>query len=236
MTEPKAGELKKLLINALVEPMAALGFTKRAEGVFSTLVAPDILAACHFMTTVWAPGRKEGLVGGAVGLRHQGVERIVAECAGRPFRHYDLGRPTFNLIVVRPAEHPVRSLWNIYTDDLSSIDEIIETEIIPIVRDGFVPWALQFQTLEAVRDRMLPLANGKFVDTQTVVRPLAVAHWMLGDRPAAEALLDEYAILVDPSTRMYLENIPAEFALFAGNLRARMDAGPYEPPVKGRKP
>ncbi len=233
MTEPKARELKKVVINGLVEPMAELGFTKRADGVFSTLVAPDILAGCQFITTLWGPAR-EGIVGGAVGLRHQGVERIVAECAGRPFRHYDLGSPTFNLIVVRPADHPVRNLWNIYTDDLSSIDEIIETEIIPIVRDGFVPWALQFQSLEAIRDRMLPETT-KFVRMQCVVEPLSVAQWMLGDRPAAEALLDEYAILVDPSTRMYLENIPAEFALFARNLRARMDAGPYEPPAKNRK-
>ena len=233
MTEPKGGDLKKFVINGLVEPMAELGFTKRADGVFSTLVAPDILAGCQFITTLWGPAR-EGIVGGAVGLRHQGVERIVAECAGRPFRHYDLGSPTFNLIVVRPADHPVRNLWEIYTDDLSSIDEIIETEIIPIVRDGFVPWALQFQSLEAVRDRMLPEAT-KFVRMQCVVEPLSVAQWMLGDRPAAEALLDEYAALVEPLTLYRKEEFAAEFDLFATNLRARMDAGPYEPPSKTRK-
>ncbi len=235
MTGLRAGELRKLLLDSLKQPMADLGLTKRAEGAFTYEANPEVLAACQILVAFH--NRVEAGVGVAVGLRHQVVERLVAECAEKPFRRYDLGSPTFNLEVLRQAGEKHNELWEINIVDLTSVDRVIHDAILPMVRDGFVPWADGFQTVEAVRDRMLPAAT-EFTGLQSVVEPLSVAQWMLGDPDAAEALLVAYLGMVKEGARYFYnyEGMLAAFTTFADNLRARMDAGPYEPPAKSGKP
>lgn len=82
---PSARQIKDAAFKAIHLGLASLGFRRRAEGILTTELAPEVLG--------WI-GLNRSLRGGeleltpVLGVRHQAVERVIADCCNAEFHAY----------------------------------------------------------------------------------------------------------------------------------------------------
>ncbi|GAC1638548.1 MAG: hypothetical protein NVS4B2_27690 [Chloroflexota bacterium] len=201
-----AGVLMRRVVLELKEPLARLGFQKRSGPIFTVTLAPEVLGWLG-LNRAFLASMKTLEINPVIGLRHQEIERVVAECRNAAFHPYVPPTISSSLGYVTPAGSYVPWLFN----DLERLDETadhlahaIEQYGIPFIREG-----QELSGVLALMDRGLGLQLA-------YTRP--VAYLLAGDSSEAERVLDASVANVrdrdDPAAQ--------DFRAFATRLHGRI--------------
>lgn len=190
--------------------VSTLGFKKRAGDIYTLPVAPDVIGWLALGHTSY---RKMWLeIFPNVGVRHQAVERLVAELLDRPFHQYSPPTLITGLGYVSPE--------NQYTPLQI---ETIEGSVAPIakLKDDLRRFGMPFMERYATPGALLEeLTDSKYRysgrDRRT--HRLPVALYLAGDLAGARTCLDQG--LAERAGRSDAEAI--EFSGFAMRLGERM--------------
>jgi hypothetical protein len=165
------------------DDLVALGLRKRSGQVYTTELTEDAIGWLGLNSA--SEHRPIGIVevNPIVGIRHQPVERMVAELLGSPFHAYQ--PPTVNrpLGYLLPANKYLS--WNVDTNDPVSAEQV--GQLVETLRDYGLPFMRDNSSLHAICTLLEERVG--FEHQIAFRRPVA---WLLaGDRVRARRALDE---------------------------------------------
>lgn len=193
---------------AAASQLAGLGFRKRSGDVFTRNVTDDLLGWIGLNRAV---ARGDGIleINPVIGARHQPLERLVAELAGRPFHPYIPPTASMHVGYLMPEHRYVP--WLFARDGV----EAGVRRMVQAILDAGLPFIEQNASL----DRLVATleSGGGGVPEQTAYR-LPVGYLLLGDvqraQRSAEQSLTALGERSDPAAEA--------FRSFASHLRRRL--------------
>lgn len=198
------------VIKSVTPLLAELNFRKRAGQIFTAEIADDVLGWLGLNRATQDRPAGEVEINPVVGVRHQGVERIVAECRGERFHAYQPPTVSTPLGYLLP-ESRYRA-W-VFSSDQSA--EGVVQEMVRAIEQYGVSFMSSAVALPELCRR---LDEGMGFEHQVMYRrPVA---WLLaGDPQQASSILDEtLAKLADRS-----DVAAEEFRRFGASLKSRFE-------------
>ncbi len=197
-----------IVLDAVKPLLIERGFKKRAGHIFTIELAKDVLGCVGLnrATKHQAPGEVE--VYPLIGVRHQQVERIVAECRGEKFHAYI--PPTVHTPLAYLLPEARYTAWFFSP---STAAEAAEDMVSMIVAHG-LPFMRSLIGLDKIQ-RAIDARTG--YDHQLVYRR-PVALLLAGDLARARQVLDESVAECGDRT----DRAAVEFKKFAKALRSRL--------------
>ncbi len=197
----------------LVAPLLGeIGFKKRADGIFTVELVEDVIGMLALNTaTEYRPGGQVQVFPG-VGVRHQGVERMVAECRGKKFHPYT--PPTVATLLGHVFPEPDYRVW-VFRGGAPA--QAVERDMVGAVEEHGLPFMRSMTRLSEIRDA---IENGFGTDDQFPYR-LVAALLLDGHPERARQVLDEALVGLGDRTDRAAE----EFRRFAVEFRQRLDEG-----------
>lgn len=156
------------------------GFQRRAGSVFTRDVAGEVLGWLGLNRASRHSPAGEFEVNPVVGIRHQGVERVVAELRGERFHAYQPPTVSSPLGYLMPGAR--YRAWTVSVDDPGASAE----DLVAAVREYALPFMKSGSTLTALCGL---LDDGRGLEHQLVYRR-PVARVLAGDRDRAAGLVD----------------------------------------------
>lgn len=197
-------------VEAVTTPLEGLGFRRRlAYGLFTIELAPDLLGWLGLNRASQHYAGMAVELFAVVGVRHQGVERLVAELRGEKFHRYipaTVGGPLRNLL---PAAR--RSTWIFEAG--ARLDETAADMTEAVERFG-LPALRSISGLAELRRK---IEEGWGFSHQLVYR-LPVVCWLDGDEAGANDAID--AALAEVGERQ--DPAADEFRAFARAFRLKV--------------
>ncbi len=191
------------------ELLGDLGFRKRSGEVFTRALEADVLGWVG-LNRAYRRGEDRLEVNPVVGVRHQGVERVVAELRDRPFHAYQPPTVSMPLTYLTPAARYEPWLF----DRGPAIPEVASALVRAVAEHG-VPFMQAATTLDQLRELT---ERGQGFAHQLVYRRPVVAM-LIGDRAEARrSLEDALAELGDRG-----DVAAVEYRLFTERLLQRLD-------------
>lgn len=195
-------------IKSITPLLAEFNFRKRAGQIFTAEIADDALGWLGLNQASRHRPAGEVEINPVVGMRHQGVERIVAECRGERFHAYQPPTVSTPLGYLLP-ESGYRA-W-MFGNDRSA--EGVAQELVRTIAQYGVPFMHSTAALPELCHR---LDEGMGFEHQVMYRR-PVAWLLVGDPRRAENILDEtLAELADRS-----DVAAEEFRRFGATLKSR---------------
>jgi hypothetical protein len=166
------------------EDLAALGFRKRSGQIYTLNLAADVIGSLGLGSATKYQSRGVVEVWPKIGIRHQSVERILAELEGYRFHPYAPPTIGANLGYLMPANR-----WTTWTVDTADSTAAVR-DLARAVRDHGMPFMRRNGNLKAI---IAPMdANRSFEQHMVYRRPIA---WLLaGDRARARSWLRDEVI------------------------------------------
>jgi hypothetical protein len=194
------------------EDLAALGFKKRTGQTYTIDLGEGMLGILGLNSAT--EHQHKGVVGvnPIIGLRHQEVERMVAELRGTPFNAYHPATVNTPLGYLMPGNRYVE--WTIDTNG-STLSRQVK-DMVEAVRAYGLPFMKENRTLESVR-RLLDEGIG--YDHQLVYRR-PVAYLLAGEERLAREILDASVARLGERT----DAAAQQLRQFAEALRPRLAA------------
>ena len=193
------------MVESVREPLAELGFKKRAGAIFTSDLGDDVLgwlglntASEHVIGVEVAP---------VVGVRHGAVERLVAELRGDPYHPY---RPP--TIRTQLGYLTTERRYRAWPFDGPS-NEASALDLVATLLAVGLPF---FRTNASLEKLCLRLDEGLSSDHALPYRR-AAAWWLVGDRERARSLVDEALAALGAERSLAAD----DFRRFAGAFRAR---------------
>jgi len=190
--------LTKLAYGLLQDRLSDLGFEKRKPGVFSSVVAEDVVGWIGLNTAT--RGRKDSVeINPVVGVRNQRIERLVAEAAGEHFD--DLIPPTVagNVGYLSPAHRYLP-----FTFSEGGSNDNVADGLCEAVKVNGLPFMKKMVDLRSLVETMQTTRLG--IPEQLNYR-IPVGLWLLGDADKAKAFiaakLAEIGTRADPAALRY---------------------------------
>jgi hypothetical protein len=197
------------VVTAVKGPLAELGFKKRSGEVFTCVLESDVLGWVG-LNRAYRQGEDRLEVNPVVGVRHQGVERVVAELRGQMFHPYQPPTVSTPLTYLAPAARYAPWLF----DRGPTIPEVAVALVRAVAEHG-VPFMRVSMTLGQLREL---IERGQGFAHQLVYRQ-PVVLLLMGDHVGALRSLDDaLAVLGDRG-----DVAAVEFRSFAERLRQRLD-------------
>jgi hypothetical protein len=157
-------------------------------------------------------------VGPSVGIRHQPLERLVAELVGEKFHPYLSGTKTCPLGHVPPYKE---LLWFDFPVDIDVRQRV--NEMFTIIKETAIPWMKRHRSLESFIE---DLQTYRFASRDSVRVRLPAAYYLNNQYYLARSLvtkgLEEVGEQSGPVSDQYRR--------FAEALSARLDVGPPSSP------
>lgn len=197
---------------AATEALGALGFRKRTEGLYTTDLGDDVLGVVGLNTATEHQPKGMIEVNPIVGIRHQGIERMVAELRGEPFHPYIPPTVTIALGYLMPERR--YAAWTIDTNS-GALREHVQPLVEAVAKYG-LPFMKQNRDLQSL-SRLIDEGTG--YNHQLVYRR-PVAYLLAGDERRAREILDASV------AKLGARSDPAAEQLrhFAAALRPRLAA------------
>jgi hypothetical protein len=185
----------QVAVASLREPLEHLGFRKRAGEVFTVDLADQVLGwlGLNHASRHMRPGEAE--VNPVIGVRHQAVERLVAELRGQKFHEYRPPTVSTPIGYVMPERR--YAAW-VFGPDRGAVSA---AELMAAVTDYGLPFMRSLVGLPALResieqglshygDYRLPVVLAMMGHLGDATAAMARAVDQLGDRrdPAAQQL------------------------------------------------
>jgi len=204
-----AGDLTADVVAALRGPFSALGFKKRAGEVFTCDIADGVLGWLG-LNRAYRQAEARLEVNPVIGIRHQEVERLIAEFRGEKFHPYQPPTVSTPLGYLTSARRYVP--WLFARAD--AINEIADDLVVAVAQHG-LPFIREATNL---RELCQLIEQGKGSAHQLAYRRPVV--WLLmEDRAEASRSLDaELAELGDRTDRA-----ACEFRSFGERLRVHLN-------------
>ena len=167
---------------AWIAALAAVGWKKRAGDVFTRVLTGDAIGWLGLNTAV---GRSDGLleVNPVLGVRHQGVEHLVAELTQEKFRRHVPATLSVHLGYVMPEGR--------YRPWLFGADQPVESaarEMVAAVVAYGLPFMERLSALDALADAM---DDGSIGIGEALAFRRPAARLLLGESRGAEMALEE---------------------------------------------
>lgn len=197
----------KSVIGLVTPRLLALGFRKAASAIFTRAEAPDVLA--------WV-GLNHAKRGGfveinpVVGVRHQGVERLVAELLGEDFDEVAPPTAAANVGYVSDSDR-----YEAFIFDGSRRDEEIASELAGAVAGPGTAFVARNSTLDNLANTLS--SSTRLMPEQTAYRlpaALFLLHRFEDSGRALESKVRDIGSRTDPAATRYLS--------FAKRLGERM--------------
>ena len=198
------------VVAACRDRLGAVGFKKRAGEIFTVDVADEVLGWLGLNRAV---GRGDGLleINPVVGVRHQAIERLVAELKGERFHAYIPPTVSLHVGYLMPEKR-----YRPWLFDDRNVAEAADAMVSAVETYG-VPFMKQHSSLDALTALM---ATGDVGIREQLSYRLPIAYHLLGDADRATAALT--AALDDLAER---RDVAAErFRAFAAAFQARIGA------------
>jgi hypothetical protein len=202
--------LTKSAYGLLQDRLAGLGFEKRKPGIFSSVIAENVVGWIGLNTAT--RGRKDALeINPVVGVRNQRVEQLVAELVGDAFD--DLIPPTVagNVGYLSPGHK-----YLAFTFSDSGSNEDVADGLCDAVKVYGLPFMRRMVDLRSLVEEMQTTRLG--MPEQLNYR-IPVGIWLLDEADQAKAFvaarLSEIGARADPAALRY--------RAFATRLNARLD-------------
>lgn len=162
-------------------PLADLGFRKRAGGIFTTDLDDEVFGWLGLNRASRHRPAGEVEVNPVVGVRHQGVERLVAEYCGQKFHPY------VPATVVTPLSHLMPDgRYRTWVFGASNDDDASGREMVAAIEKYGLPFMRATVTLPELSRR---IEDGFGIDSQLDYRR-PVALLLAGDRAGARRALE----------------------------------------------
>lgn len=176
-------ETKPLIRSTLRGELDGIGFQERKEGVYTSALSVEALG---WLGLNRATRRGDGVtaINPVVGIRHQPVEKLVAELKGRELHPYIPATVSIPLGYLTP--HRYYREWLITSAD--AVEGVVQELVAAIARYG-VPFIEANSTLAALVTTLEKPNHG--IGQNTAYR-LPVAYALLGDAKRARESMAEY--------------------------------------------
>jgi hypothetical protein len=198
-------------VEGVVAALADLGFRKRAGHWFTIELCDGVLGCVGLNKASRSRSRGETLLNPVVGVRHQSVERVVADLCLETFHE------NWPATVSRPLRYLVpESARRDWVVDGSPADAAVIDDLANAVQT----WGASFmRSSETLAGLVAALRSGSGSAAQTALR-LPVALWLTGDAEGAmQTVACEVASLGPRS-----DDVAVQLRGFARNLIARITA------------
>jgi len=186
-----------LALSLAKEKLTALGFKKRSAEIYTRPVGADALAWIGMNRKAYRDGTLD--IHPVVGVRHQEVERLVAELTGAPAHAYVPPTLSSQLGYLAPAGRFKSWTMRVPSDcepEIGSMLGEIEAYGVPFA-EAHAPLAALCQALRA---------GGHGVHDQTIYR-VPVVHLLLGEKDDGRRYIDEQlaelGVRSDPAAEYY---------------------------------
>jgi hypothetical protein len=190
-------------LSLIREPLITLGFRKRTGPIFTAELSPGILGWLGLNTATKHRHKGEVEVNPVVGVRHQGIEQLVAELEQKPFHPYIPPTISTPIGYAMPQQRYVS--WVIDgTESESTVKDLVAA-----VSNYGLAFMREHTTLA-----MLLAAIKKRYGHRLEYR-LPVVLWLLERRDSALAALDEHEHDLGGQSNPAAE----DFRRFAANFR-----------------
>jgi hypothetical protein len=204
-------DVRRAVMAELRPRLEAHGFRKRAGWIFTIELDEEFLGWCGLNET-WDGDRQQLSVLPFLCVRHQTVERTIAELAGRDFHpYYGVTIKTSFSELLSPRR------FRDWKFDAGDDHAGAATDLAAKVGDFGLPWMREHATIEAVLEQIRQGNYGPFDDNEVLPVALAVA----GRHAEALAEMDERVQRYDGESHLYAEELRA----FAAAFRARFVGG-----------
>ncbi|MBB2974951.1 hypothetical protein FHX49_000492 [Microbacterium endophyticum] len=165
----------------IAERLVGFGFKKRAGMIFTRELADDMIGWVGLNTASRHTAVGEFEVNPVVGVRHQGIERVVAELRGKRFHAYEPPTVCSPIGYIMPDAR--YRAWMVSTLETSNTSV---GELTDAIQEYAVPFMEASASVESVCDLMDQRLG---FDHQLAYRR-PVGWWLAGDHNRAIALLD----------------------------------------------
>lgn len=200
----------KAVLEAIVPRLAQLGLKKRSGMIFTIEVAKDFLGWVGLNTATEHQARGEMDINPVIGVRHQEVERLVAELSGDKFHPYAPPTISSPLGYLQPEKR--FKVWHFAPGSeaaaAAEMSAAIATHALPFIRS-----VTTLDELGRQIDRRMGI-EGQLRYTRPIVALLA------GDSDRAGRLLDEALAVLEGHTHGSAD----DFRRFAAALRPLLSA------------
>lgn len=206
-----SAELVKIVMPKVHEGLVARGWKKALiRRMYFTSLNQDVIGIVHLTrvagrTAIWVD------VDATVAVRHQPLEKKLAEIMGEPFRQYDPGTLATHLGYIMPQGR--LTTWA-FTPETHIPTRL--TEMLDAIEEFGLPFMRKHSTLDAIVKSM---ESGEFtVDILQWFR-LPVAYHILGENALAKKFVEERL----QEMKNYKFMLEDQFRKFARNLQPYVD-------------
>ncbi len=203
------------MLREAVRPLLAdLGFKKRQGQIYSIEVSEDVLGWLGLNRATEHYPRGVAEIHPLVGVRHQGVERLVAELRGEKFHPYVPPTAGSPLNYLMPWPH-----FRTWVLGRADTDEKAQEMVAAIAKYG-LPWMHATAPLPALCGYLI---KGRTLHDHEEFYRRPAALLVAGDVAGTSAWLDRLLAKVGDDTDAFSE----EFRRFAAALRRRLAEAPF---------
>jgi hypothetical protein len=179
MLQTQKISMKKLLKDVQAE-LKAVGLKKRANTIFTKDVNSDVLG---IVTIVVSAGEGGIAISTSVGVRHQALERLVAELSGQKFDESLPATIGISIGYIAPEKQYAIFRFSLEEDPHPTVREIVGT----IEKYG-LNWMEDHQLLDSILDAIL---NGKYTYRDAARLRLPVIRYLKGNIPEARTSIEK---------------------------------------------
>jgi hypothetical protein len=194
---------KETTIALVRGPLATLGFRKRSGGIFTTELSPGVVGWVGLNTATKHQRKGEAEVNPVIGVRHQGVEQLIADLEERPFHQYI--PPTISTPIGNAMPQQRYISWLIGGPESESTAE----DLVAAVNNYGLPFMHEHATLPSLLDAINE-RQGHRLEYR-----LPVVLWLLDRRGAALAAVVQHEHGLERQSHPAAE----DFRRFAANFR-----------------
>lgn len=202
--------LRETALKVIEGRLAALGFRKREQSIFSLAVSENVLGLLGLNT---AGGRGQGVleINPVVGVRNQRVEKLVAELLGETFDEVNPFSAGANIGYLSPKSKYWPFLFNEGTPTEGIVGELVEA-----IQMWGLPFIRSNVSLEAL---LATMSTNRFAIRPQAIYRIPAALYLLGRSAEAVASLQDELVKLGAAT----DPGAKRFQRFANNLMERME-------------
>ena len=206
----QSAKLASVVLSSARDGLTSDGWRKRSGEIYTIDLAPEVIGWLGLNRAV-GRGGSWMTVNPVIGVRHQTLERTLADLLEEKFHPYNPPTIRVNLGYLMPGQTVAQWGFGPGEDNASRVRDLVES-----VRRHGLPFLQATTSLRSILDKLLDPTSSFGINIQTAFR-VPVAYLLLGDHASARSYLDKQVRLLGQS-----QVDEEEYRRFAENLSRRL--------------